>query len=116
MNEQLLTKQQAIYFALLTVPKGRVISYGTLARLAGLPNGARLVGRTLSQLPLTTELPWHRVVNTKGRLSFAEDSAHFALQKFRLESEGVCFVRNKINLRMYGYSNDSNHRDLGTSE
>lgn len=106
-------KQQAIYLALTNIPEGRVISYGALASLAGLPNRARLVGRILSQLPKDTHLPWHRVVNAQGKLSFAKDSPHFALQKTRLESEGICFVGDKINLRTYSYSVTSHHCDSG---
>jgi methylated-DNA-protein-cysteine methyltransferase-like protein len=54
---------------LAQVPEGKVVSYGQLAELAGLGRAARWVGRTLSQLPGDTKLPWHRVLGAGGRIS-----------------------------------------------
>lgn len=96
---------QAIYLALASVPAGRVITYGQLAAIAGLPRAARLAGRALRDLPKGTELPWHRVINAQGRISLPEDSTSYKEQKRRLEKEGIQFAGNKINLRIYGYNN-----------
>lgn len=91
-----------LYAALLQVPKGRVITYGELARRAGLVNGARMVGRLLSQLPADGKLPWHRVVNAQGKISFPIQSEAFIKQKQLLLQEGIEFVRDKINLARFG--------------
>ncbi|HEY8939609.1 MAG TPA: MGMT family protein [Cellvibrio sp.] len=95
----------AIYLALMTIPRGKVIAYGQLAQLAGLPGNARLAGKVLSGLPKNTELPWHRVINSQGKISLPEDSPGYKEQKRRLEAEGVVFKNNKISLRIYAYNN-----------
>ncbi len=96
-------KLQAIFLALASIPAGKVISYGQLAALAGLPGGARLVGRTMSQLPEATQLPWHRVINAQGRISLPENSPGFTLQSKRLEAEGVKVTRGRVSLREFGW-------------
>lgn len=62
---------------------------------------ARAVGRTLSQLPADTNLPWHRVINARGMISFPHGSEAYLRQKQRLESEGVMFAAGKIPLKRY---------------
>lgn len=96
--------KSAIYLALRTIPEGKVIAYGQLARLAGLPGAARLAGKVLCGLPENTELPWHRVINSQGKISLPEGSPSYNEQKRRLEAEGIEFKNNKINLRIYGYN------------
>jgi len=54
-----------------SIPRGRVASYGEVAREAGLPRHARLVGRILSELAPGTTLAWHRVVSSSGRIDLA---------------------------------------------
>lgn len=95
----------AVYLALASIPAGRVVTYGQLAAMAGLPNAARLVGTFLRDLPEGTELPWHRVINAQGKISLPTDSEGYRAQASRLQNEGVKFVNEKINLRMYGYHN-----------
>jgi methylated-DNA-protein-cysteine methyltransferase-like protein len=85
------TPEDKLYLALSTIPTGKVISYGYLAELAGLPGRARWVGKTLSSLPDDTQLPWHRVVNASRRISFPADSEGYKTQRQRLESEGIGF-------------------------
>lgn len=99
------SNREAIYLALMTIPAGKVITYGQLAALAGLPGAARLAGTLLCGLPENTELPWHRVINAQGKISMPEDSPGYKEQKYRLEAEGVEFNNQKINLRIYGYTN-----------
>jgi methylated-DNA-protein-cysteine methyltransferase-like protein len=96
-------KKEAIYLALMSIPAGRVITYGELARLAGLPGAARLVGTLMSGLGENTQLPWHRVINAQGKISLPENSAARKIQQERLEAEGVIFERGKINLRRFGW-------------
>lgn len=104
-NRQQQERISAIYAALAQIPKGKVIAYGQLAKLAGLPNGARLVGRLMCELPEGSQLPWHRVINSQGKISLPMDSASYAEQKRRLLGEGIEFTNEKINLQIYGYNN-----------
>ncbi|OZY86207.1 cysteine methyltransferase [Cellvibrio mixtus] len=101
--------KEAIYLALMTIPPGKVVTYGELAKLAGLPGAARLAGRLMSGLSENTTLPWHRVINAQGRLSLPEDSEGRKIQQARLEAEGVIFERGKINLRIYRYNAAAAH-------
>ncbi|MCP3698025.1 MAG: MGMT family protein [Aliivibrio sp.] len=78
---------QNIYTNLYYVPKGRVITYGQLAALAGFPNHSRHVGKILSKLPKETQLPWYRVVNAQGKISLQGD--RFERQKQLLEEENI---------------------------
>jgi len=74
------------------IPKGRVATYGQIARLAGLPGQARLVGYALHALPEHSRVPWHRVINAEGRISLRSDgSGHDQLQRALLQRERVRF-------------------------
>jgi methylated-DNA-protein-cysteine methyltransferase-like protein len=84
------------------IPRGRVATYGQVAELAGLPGGARRVGRVLSQLPSRTRIPWHRVINASGGISLPRRSDGYALQKARLAKEGVQFnAASRVSLRRF---------------
>lgn len=96
--------KEAIYLALMTIPAGKVVTYGELARLAGLPGAARRAGTLMAGLSENTALPWHRVINAQGRISLPENSPARNMQQTRLEAEGVIFERGKINLRIYSYN------------
>ena len=76
-------------------------TYGQVARLAGYPSHARFVGATLKNLPRGTRLPWHRVVNGKGQLSFPVNSQSWREQKKRLEVEGVVFISSRFSLKTF---------------
>jgi len=93
--------QQKILQAVAAIPKGYVCTYGKVAELAGLPRHARLVGNILKKLPSGSKIPWHRVLNSQGRLSFPEGSEPWQHQKERLELEEVDFLNGKINLKRY---------------
>ena len=85
---------QAIYAVVARIPRGRVATYGQVARLAGLPSHARLVGYALNALPHQSPLPWHRVVNAKGQISErTTGSGMDTLQRLRLKRERVRFDR-----------------------
>ena len=74
------------------IPRGRVATYGQVARLANLPGQARLVGYALSALEDGSRIPWHRVVNAKGRISLrGDESPMHVVQRLRLERERVVF-------------------------
>lgn len=98
-----LTPAEKVYRVLAAVPAGRVITYGQLAELAGLPGAARMVGRILGNLPGKTQLPWHRVINAAGKISLAEDSPGFDLQKTRLQDEGVVLDNNRVSLKNFNW-------------
>ncbi|MFP4207063.1 MAG: MGMT family protein [Wenzhouxiangella sp.] len=83
------------------IPEGCVLNYGEVARLAGLPGRARLVGRALARAPKKRALPWHRVVNAQGQISFAADSMRGQAQRRLLEAEGVVFVDGAIDLERF---------------
>jgi methylated-DNA-protein-cysteine methyltransferase-like protein len=70
------------------IPKGKVLTYGLIARWAGAPRAARQVSRTLHSMSEKYDLPWHRVINSKGTLSLpsVDGKEH---QKWLLEQEGV---------------------------
>lgn len=79
------------------IPRGRVATYGQVARLAGLRGQARLVGYAMHALPAGTRVPWQRVVNARGEISLPGASA--VRQRKLLEGEGVRFdQRGRIDL------------------
>jgi methylated-DNA-protein-cysteine methyltransferase-like protein len=81
---------ERIYAVVRRIPKGRVTTYGTVARLAGFAGQARLVGYALSSLPTGTAVPWHRVINAQGKLSLEQTGSSSGItQRLRLEREGV---------------------------
>jgi methylated-DNA-protein-cysteine methyltransferase-like protein len=94
-----------IYAAVRKIPRGRVSTYGAVARLAGLPRQARLVGYALHAIPAGTTLPWHRVINAQGKLSLARDGRSSGVtQRIRLENEGVKVdAANRVSLERYGW-------------
>jgi len=77
------------------IPAGKVLSYGSIAVLAGNPRGARQVSWILSSMSGKYKLPWHRVINSMGKISLRDPFAREE-QKARLESEGIVFSRNDI--------------------
>jgi methylated-DNA-protein-cysteine methyltransferase-like protein len=76
-----------------------------VARIAGLPRQARLVGYALHALRDGTSLPWHRVINAQGKLSLARAGASAGLtQRLRLEREGVRVnAAGRVALETYGW-------------
>jgi methylated-DNA-protein-cysteine methyltransferase-like protein len=80
-----------------SIPRGRVATYGQIARLADHANQARLVGRIMSQLPAGSKLPWHRVLNAQGRISSPGGKS----QQLRLADEGIILVNSRVNLKLY---------------
>jgi len=86
------------------IPRGRVATYGQVARLARLPGRARQVGYAMHALPSGTRVPWHRVVNAEGRVSRRRVPGAELTQRMLLEREGVGFgPGGKIPLTRYGW-------------
>jgi methylated-DNA-protein-cysteine methyltransferase-like protein len=85
------------------IPKGWIATYGQVAAMAGLPRRARLVGRVLQLLDPKTKIPWHRVVNARGEVSYSlSRNGGDALQQRLLEREGIEFDgHNRCNLERF---------------
>jgi methylated-DNA-protein-cysteine methyltransferase related protein len=80
-----------IYAIVRRIPRGKVASYGQIARLAGLPGRARQVGYAMHALRVGTPLPWQRVVNAQGKVSRRRVPGAELTQRMLLEREGVRF-------------------------
>jgi methylated-DNA-protein-cysteine methyltransferase-like protein len=79
----------AIWDVVCAIPRGRVSTYGAVARAAGLPGRARQAGFALKVAPEGRNLPWHRVVAAGGRIAFPASSRSHREQARRLRAEGV---------------------------
>ncbi|MBT1073411.1 MGMT family protein [Geobacter chapellei] len=82
-----------------------VATYGQVARLAGIPGGARQIGYALSALPYGSAIPWHRVVNAQGKISPRSDGRPAdEIQRLLLQEEGVMFdEKDRISLDRFGW-------------
>jgi methylated-DNA-protein-cysteine methyltransferase-like protein len=96
---------QRIYATVRRIPRGRVSTYGAIARIAGLPGHARQVGYALSALPAGTSVPWHRVINAQGRLSLERSASGAGItQRLRLVREGVVVnAGGRVSLEKFGW-------------
>jgi methylated-DNA-protein-cysteine methyltransferase related protein len=96
-------KYVQIYEVVKKIPRGKVSTYGRVAELAGLSGKARLVGYALFHLELASDIPWQRVVNAKGEISYSPARCGGDnLQKTLLQAEGVEFRSNdRIDLARY---------------
>lgn len=88
------------------IPYGEVASYGQIAKMAGLPKHARLVGYVLKHLDADAKIPWHRVINSQGKISLSKLDDHGDnIQRLKLLEEGVIVIGDKINLKQYQWLN-----------
>jgi len=78
------------------IPRGKVSTYGGVAKAAGFPGAARMVARVLRR---SFGLPWQRVLGAGGEIKLRGDSA--MEQRFRLESEGVRFRGRKVDMKAH---------------
>jgi|ETNmetMinimDraft_28_1059901.scaffolds.fasta_scaffold481367_1 methylated-DNA-protein-cysteine methyltransferase-like protein len=83
------------------IPPGKVASYGQIAQLAGIPRGARMVGRALGRAPAELKLPWHRVLNAQGRIALPAGSRGYRLQQERLQQEGIEVTSGRVDLSRF---------------
>ena len=91
-----------IYAVVRRIPAGRVLNYGAVAHLAGLPGHARQVGYAMHALPTGTAVPWHRVVNAQGGISRRARPGPELTQRMLLEREGIRFDgRGRLDLNRY---------------
>jgi methylated-DNA-protein-cysteine methyltransferase related protein len=88
-----------VYRLVQQIPRGRVLTYGALARSLRLRGGARSAGRAMAATPSGKGIPWHRVVGERGKILIREPYA--SLQRKLLESEGVKVVESRLDLKRY---------------
>jgi methylated-DNA-protein-cysteine methyltransferase-like protein len=89
------------------IPRGKVCTYGLVGLLAGRPRGARQVVRILHTMTRKYDLPWHRVINSRGRISLPTGGG-YEEQKARLQLEGVHFDKqDRIDLNTYLWNGDT---------
>jgi methylated-DNA-protein-cysteine methyltransferase-like protein len=88
-----------VYRVVKQIPRGRVLSYGALAKALRLPGGARSAGRAMAATPSGKGIPWHRVVGERGKILIREPYA--SLQKKLLESEGVTVIESRVDLKSH---------------
>lgn len=91
-----------VYRLVKKIPRGRVTTYGQLARALDLRGGARAVGYAMAACPSGRGIPWHRVIGAGGRVRMPEP--HASLQRRLLESEGVKIEGRGIDLERHGWS------------
>jgi alkylated DNA nucleotide flippase Atl1 len=94
-SEEFSNVRMRIEAAIRRIPKGRVSTYGAVARAAGLPGAARQVAKVLHR---GFELPWQRVLGAGGEIKLRGDSA--IEQRLRLEAEGVRFRGRKVDMKL----------------
>ena len=87
---------QAIWDVVGMIPRGKVSTYGAVARAAGLPGRARLTGFALKIAPKQMNLPWHRVVGAGGRIVFPKASAQHREQARRLRAERLAVKDGRV--------------------
>lgn len=94
---------KAVLHLIQSVPKGRVATYGQIAFLAGNPRGARGVSWLLHSCSYSHNLPWQRIINAQGTISFPLFSQQYMRQKTLLQEEGIIFVNEYVDLQKYGW-------------
>ena len=92
----------SVYRVVKQIPRGRVLSYGALAKALRLPGGARSAGRAMAATPSGKGIPWHRVVGERGKILIREPYA--SLQKKLLESEGVKVIESRVDLKSHHWT------------
>lgn len=88
-----------VYRLVKQIPRGRVLSYGALAKALHLRGGARSAGRAMAATPSGKGIPWHRVVGERGKILIRGPYA--SLQKKLLESEGVKVIESRVDLNIH---------------
>jgi methylated-DNA-protein-cysteine methyltransferase-like protein len=97
---------ERIWATVADIPKGEVASYGQIAEIAGIPRGARQVGYALRKLPSDSDLPWHRVIQSSGRIAFDKGSRAYNRQSRRLIMEDVVILEGRIDMQKYRWQPD----------
>jgi methylated-DNA-protein-cysteine methyltransferase related protein len=99
---------KAVYSMVSRIPEGRIATYGQVAALIGFPKHARQVGYALAALENNSRVPWHRVINAKGKISPRGLDGCDDYQRLLLEEEGVIFGdKDCISLKQFQWQPDS---------
>ena len=94
-----------VYRLVARIPKGKIATYGQLARLAGGPTRAREVGYAMAALPSGTRLPWQRVINARGEVSRRRRPGAELTQRMLLVQEGIRFdARGRVSMEQFQWS------------
>lgn len=102
--------KEEVYAVIAAIPRGKVITYGQIAWLIGMPRHARLVGRMLHEATNALNLPCHRVVNSQGRTA-----PHWQEQTSLLQAEGVTFRKNGcVDMKACGWKFNDLYTPLST--
>lgn len=88
-----------VYRLVQRIPRGRVLTYGELAKALRLSGGARTAGRAMAATPSGKGIPWHRVLGERGKILIREPYA--SLQRKLLESEGVTVLESRVDLKRH---------------
>ena len=94
------TYRERVYEIVRQVPRGRVMTYGQIAEILGEGYTPRTVGYVMHGAD-TENVPWQRVINSQGKISPRPGGAE--KQRILLEEEGVVFVKDKVDLKKYGW-------------
>ena len=110
MNKLINPHYAQIWQTVQLIPQGKVACYGQIADLAGLPGRARLVGKALGKVPESgwqeKSVPWYRVINSQGKISFPVGSEYFEKQKQCLQDEQVVVIGDKVKLSDFQWQPD----------
>lgn len=102
------TFQSRVYATVRLIPPGFVVSYGEVAALVGRPRSARAVGGALARTPESLELPWWRVVSSRGMISTPKIHHTAHVQRALLEDEGIAFSpRGHLDWDRFGWIADT---------
>ena len=97
---------ERIWTTVCDIPAGSVASYGQIAEIAGILRGARQVGYALRKLPSDSDVPWHRVIQSSGRIAFEKGSRAYNRQSKRLIMEDVVILEGRIDMQKYRWQPD----------
>ena len=90
---------EPVYRFVQRIPRGKVLTYGALAKALRLPGGARTAGRAMAATPSGQGIPWHRVLGASGKILIREPYA--SLQRKLLESEGIRVVESRVDMKRH---------------
>ncbi|MBC7878113.1 MAG: MGMT family protein [Anaerolineales bacterium] len=115
-NQQ--TYYEQVWTLVRQIPYGHVATYGQIGKMIPPPNGVeieaytafapRWVGGAMANCP--DDVPWQRVINSQGKISERPGGAE--RQRLLLEDEGVVFVKDKIDLKKFGWSGSSGEENI----
>lgn len=100
---KMLFDKQNVFDLLLTIPFGKVVTYGDLAKMLGNKTWARAVGNALHENPDGDKYPCYKVVNSRGELSHAYAFGGIDEQKRHLENDGIIVENYKVDLMRYRF-------------